>query len=407
MTERKWLYEILLEKLPPFSRLPKWYNVLFQLGVMEIVGISIATFYSLSIIDMIYGSLAIVIVIIWSALAYHTILTVRGLKKPSAPLEREVIEEYVESLFGSRGREVFFGLLFSLSIFLYLAFQGNDLATLWLGQKPNPVILFFVALLLWDISYRLGLGLWTSFSGFKRSLRLAQVSRMRSKMRYTEYSELKTLRRLDIINILFGLVSLMFFPLSSTDLIFFGGLLVYATTVISFSVVSIATINRIPGFPIEIVWLLNEGKIGYVGTSDRKMQPHLTPVIFVFDAPNIFFVISKKSKKRLNIKENNNIAFLVDIRYPNNLNNNRAVLLTGKASIYNQSGALMAFYRLLRIRRKFYQKHPEYMLRYKKEENRLPLAWRTTIFVSRLLVRVDVKKMVYWREARPISLPVR
>jgi len=43
---------------------------------------------------------------------------------------------------------------------------------------------------------------------------------------------------------------------------------------------------------------------------------------------------------------------------------------------------------------------------YKKEKQNLPLAWRTTLFVSRILVEVEMEKIVYWREARSIKLPL-
>jgi len=97
----------------------------------------------------------------------------------------------------------------------------------------------------------------------------------------------------------------------------------------------------------------------------------------------------------------------VDVRDPNNLYNNRAVLFMGKAKIYGLVDALLNFFTLLKIRSLFHKKYPEYVYKYKTEQERLPLAWRTTLFVSRMLVRIDVEQMVYWREARPIRLPLK
>jgi len=277
----------------------------------------------------------------------------------------------------------------------------------WLDGNLSPFLLVLVAILLWDIAYRLGLGLWSAIIAFKRSVNLTRVSRRRSKMRYTAYEELRTLKRLDLINLSFGAVTLLAYPLASTNLVFFAGLLIYSAGISFFSAISFITIGRIPGLPKEIIWLLNEGRFGYVGTSDKEMTPHLTPVIFVFDGKRIFFVVSKISKKLRNMRENQKIAFLVDIRDPSNLYNNRAVLFMGRAKVYGLFSAALNSFRLLKVRSMFHEKYPEYVFRYKTEEERLPLAWRTTLFVSRMLVGVEVEQMVYWREARPIRLPLK
>jgi len=226
-------------------------------------------------------------------------------------------------------------------------------------------------------------------------------------MRYTAYEELRTLKRLDLINLSFGAITLLFYPLASIDLVFFGGLLLYSAGISLFSAISFITIGRIPGFPQEIIWLLNEGRFGYVGTSDKEMTPHLTPVIFVFDAHRIFFVISKISKKLQNMRENEKISFLVDMRDPNNLYNNRAVLFMGKAKVYGLLDAILNIFRLLKVRSIFHEKYPEYVYKYKTEGKLLPLAWRTTLFISRIIVGVEVEQMIYWREARPIRLPLK
>ncbi len=402
---KKWVHEIILERFPPFSWVPRGYNVALQLCLMEVGGLSVAILFSLSYRSMIYGSLTIVTIWIWSLLAFYIASTVHRLKPPSAPEERSVINEYQKSLFSPRHRELGFAFVILAFILGYLFLEG-DLVAYWLDGNLSPILLFLVALLLWDISYRLGLGLWSAIIAFRRSVNLSRVSRRRSKMRYTAYEELQTLKRLDLINLSFGAVTLLFYPLTSIDLAFFISLLVYSAGISFFSALSYVTIGHIPGFPQEIVWLLNEGRFGYVGTSDNDMTPHLTPVIFVFDGHGIFFLVSKISKKLRNMRENPKIAFLVDIRDPNNLYNNRAVLLVGRAKVYSLLDATLNIRKLLKVRSLFYEKYPKYVYRYKTEEDSLPLAWRTTIFVSRILVGVEVEKMVYWREARPIRLPL-
>lgn len=403
----KWVNEVILEKFPPFSWVPRGYNVALQLFIMEIVGTAVAVSFSMPSRSIWYGTLAILVVTLWSFLAFHIPYTVRRLKPPSAPLERTVIRKYKKLLFSPFHYELVIAVVILLSIASYLVLFGHDLVVLWLGKNLNPILLILVAILLWDASYRLGLGLWSAIVAFRRSMDLFHVSKMRTKMRYTAYEELKTLKRLDLINLSFGLSSLLLYPLCSEDATFLMGLFIYTAVVFLLSTASLTVISRIPGFPQEVIWLLNEGSFGYIGTSDGGMKPHLTPVIFVFDGPKIFFVVSKISKKLSNMRENNKIAFLVDVRDPNNLYNNRAVMFLGRAKVYGIMNAALEIYRLLRVRGKFYKKYPKYVHRYKTEEEKLPLAWRTTLFVSRMLVRVDVEKMVYWREARPIRLPLR
>jgi len=300
LEHRKWVHEIILERVPPFSWVPRGYNVALQLFLMELIGLSVALLFSLSIRSMFYGSLAILVIWIWSLLALHIASTVHKLKPPSAPEERDIINRYQKSLFSPRHRELGFAFLILTFILLYLFFK-RDLVVHWLDGNLSPVLLILVAILLWDISYRLGLGLWSAITAFRRSVNLSKVARKRSKMRYTAYEELRTLKRLDLINLSFGAVTLLFYPLAHIDLIFFAGLLIYSAGISFFSAISYITIGRIPGFPKEIIWLLNEGRFGYVGTSDKDMTPHLTPVIFVFDGHRIFFVLSKISKKLRNM----------------------------------------------------------------------------------------------------------
>lgn len=150
--------------------------------------------------------------------------------------------------------------------------------------------------------------------------------------------------------------------------------------------------------------LLTKGYFGYVGTSGKDKMPHVTPAIFVYDGSNVFFITSKVAKKLHNIRENKKISFLVDIRDSSNLYSNVAVLIQGKAKVYGIIDALFQIPRLLKIRTLFLKKYPEYMKAYRVKRKMLPKAWRTTLFISRLLVRIDPEKFLYWHEARPIRL---
>ena len=402
----KWAHEIILENLPPFSWAPRPYNVLLQLILMEIGGTLLAVFLDLPAQSIFFGSLAIFIIFVWSFLIYHIGVTIHKMQPPSAPLEKKVVQNYQESLFNPRHYELYFGFAVFGFLIVYLVFFGQNLVSYWLGGKVSPAPLFLIGIVLWDLSYRLGVGLWSAAIAFRRSINFLFVYETRPKMRYTAYRELNILKKMDKINFAFGLVTLLLYPLFSFDLLLFTALIIYSGGILIFSGSSLVAMERIYGFPHEAVWLLEECKVAFIGTSDKNAQPHLTPVIFVFVGNSLFFITSKISKKLKNIRENDKIAFLVDFRDESNLYNNRAVLFTGRAKIYGIFDAALNLIKLVKVKRAFFKKYPEYMQHYKREEHKLPLAWRTTIFVSRIPLEVQTEKIVYWREARAINLPL-
>ena len=150
-------------------------------------------------------------------------------------------------------------------------------------------------------------------------------------------------------------------------------------------------------------WLLEEG-YGYLATSDSHGTSQVTPVIFVREGSSLFLTVSKVSRKVANIRQNERIAFLVDIRDPCDLANNRAVLIHGKARIYGILDVLINFRRALRIRARLLRKYPKYAAFYATKGTSLPRPWRATLFVSRLLVEVRISRFTYMREAKPLSL---
>jgi len=158
-----------------------------------------------------------------------------------------------------------------------------------------------------------------------------------------------------------------------------------------------------PQLPGEVVWLLEEGFFGYLGTSDRDREPHVTPMVFVFDRPNIYISTSKVAKKLRNMRANPRVTFLVDVRDPSNLQNNRAVLVHGSVKIYSILDALLHFRQLLKIKRLFSKKYPKYMRVYKTERTRIPKPWRVSFFTRRV-IKLNIEKFVYMRECRQACL---
>lgn len=159
-------------------------------------------------------------------------------------------------------------------------------------------------------------------------------------------------------------------------------------------------------YPPEVLWLLEECMYAYIGTSDLERKPHITPVIFVFDGKNLYVVTSKISKKVKNIRQNNQVSLLIDFRDPIDIMNNQAVLIKGKGKILRIHDVIFKLPTLIKIRQLFYKKYPNYIKKYAQEQEKLPLAWRTTLFVSRLLIRIQVEEFAYWRRASRVHIPL-
>ena len=74
------------------------------------------------------------------------------------------------------------------------------------------------------------------------------------------------------------------------------------------------------------------------------------------------------------------------------------------ARVYDLLDTLFRYSRLFKVRRLFEQKSPKYVKVYTKESWKLPKAWQTTPFVSRLIVEIKIKKLLYMREGFLIKL---
>jgi len=405
-TQRRWLYEELLDRTPPFSALPTKIRVPLQLALMEAVGLATAFYMSLPVKSVILGSLAIITVAIWSQIAIYIGPEIRSLRDPSSPQERRIIGEYKQILFSRERYEVLIGLVIFSLVLYYLLFTSNASLSRWLGPSLHPVSVLLVALLLWDIAYRIGLSLWASLTSLNRSTKLLRASMARFGLGYTSYRELNTLRRLDGINAAYLIGVIPILPICAED----PGLLLptafYSMLIFGASVSSWMILDKIPIYPPEVLWLLNEAMYAYVGTSSKEGQPHISPVIFVFDGKTLYFLISRVSKKYKNLRQNNRVALLIDVRDPADIVNNRAILIKGTAKIFSLIDAVLRLPRLANLRKLFGWKYPAYLKRYAEEGHKLPLAWRTTLFVSRLLVRIDMEEFAYWRRARRVYVPV-
>lgn len=401
--EMKWIYEIIVGKIPPFSLLSYQYSILLQLLFLLVLGLILGLGFHLKTISLVYGSLGILVAVLWSLLILQLGPTLRKFRAPLSKDENELLERYKGILFHKNHYEAIPGVAIFVPFMLYLFYDGSGLLKNWLGENPNILLLFFVSLLIWDICYRMGLGIWTSILALWRSLELKKLAERRTELEHTPYTELRALRKLDINNVFFGLISLLLLPLLKSDPSFVVMVFVFMTFITLTNVISAYLVSKVPWLPPDIYNLVKESSFAYVGTS-LKGVTHITPVVYVFDGQRIFFNTSKEAKKLKVMRKNNKVAFLIDKRDMSNIYENKAVLFTGKVKIYGLLDVPLRFIQMLRTLRLFIMKYPEYTRKYSTSE--LPKAWQLTPIIARILVEVKPAQIIYWRGAKQISVPV-
>jgi len=404
-TPHKWVYEEIVDRVPPFRWLPPILDVAAQLLLVETVGIIAFFYFNMPVNAAIFGSMAIIYTVVWSAGCLYIIPWLRRLRNPTHETEYEVLAKYRERLF-DRKYEIGGSVLTFVGMTAYL-FIDEDLLRLFLGDGyGNPILTVLILVLTWDISYRIWLSVLTTLFAASRSISLRRAARNRRGLEYTAYSEVRTLEELDVINLYWGVSAVLLIPIAAESPLLLLGILGYFVAVTGLSGLSLMAMETIPWFPPDVESVLYFEKFAYVSACDND-EPHTTPVIFVYDGKYLYFAISVKSAKYRLIKKNRNIAVLVDMRDNRKVMNNRTLLMRGKGLILGETtpmGVVRIFLNglwMIRLWRLFSQKYPKYTKYYREQEQNLPLAWQSKPFISRVFVRMEPESITYWREARP------
>lgn len=396
----KWVYELIVEKIPPFSLLKGRHVTTFQLLLMLFVGIGISLYYKLPLRSLIMGGLTILVVVIWSRLTLIIAPTIRAFRPSLSEEENGIIEWYRDLLFNPRRPELFAGLAIFIPLLTYL-YLNPYLIRYYLGD--NPVVIAFAIVLAWDVAYRAGIGIWVYSLCLLRSFRLFNASKRRKGLEHTLLNDLKAMERMDRRGVAYGLTALLLFPVLSPDKHLTVFVIIYSLSLITFSILSISLIRQVPWLPPDITELLERAKFAYVGHEGEDF-PHITPVVQVFDGRNVYFVTSKASKKFKLLKKNNRIAVLIDERDPKDFFGNKAVLIVGRARYYDLHNFIPNILKLTKVRNLFMEKYNQYISRYGERKEELPEAWRLTPILRRIPVEVEPEWVIYWRGARRIRI---
>ncbi len=401
--EMKWIYEIIVGSIPPFSLLPYRYSILLQLLLLLVIGLILGYIFSLESVSLLYGSIGILVAVSWSLLILQLGPTLRKFRAPLSKDENQLLERYRGILFHRNHYEAVPGVAIFITFMVYLFNFGSGLIGYWLGKDPDIILLLFVSLLIWDICYRMGLGIWTSILALWRSIKLKKLAEKRSELEHTPYTELNYLRKLDINNVFFGMISLLLIPIIQHDGFLVTVILVFFVFITLTSMASAYIVSKVPWLPPDIYNLVKESSFAYIGNAFNG-ETHVTPVVYIFDGQRIFFNTSKESKKLKMLRKNRKVAFLIDTRDMSSIFQNKAVLFTGEAKIYGLWDVLLHFIQMLGARSLFLEKYPEYTKKYATSE--LPKAWQLTPIIARILVEIKPVRIIYWRGAKQISVPV-
>jgi hypothetical protein len=408
--QRKWIYEEIVDRIPPFRWLPPVLDVIAQLLLVETVGVLAFIYFQMPLEAAMYGSLAIVYTVVWSAGCLYVIPWLRRLRDPTNKLERNILKEYKSRLLLSRKFELIGGVVCFGAVIIYLFIIDTTYLQFFLGAGyGNPLLAILILVLAWDIAYRIGLSMVTALFTAWRSISLSSAARKRMGLAYTAYSEVRTLKYLDLINLYWGLSAILLLPLAYGSVLLLLGLAGFLIGMVGLATLSLMAMETVPWFPPDVESILRHERFAYV-TVCTNNQPLVTPVIFVYDGKYLYFAISVASAKYRVLRKNKKIAVLVDMRDRDNPMKNRAVLLRGKGTILGEislKGVFKLFLYglwLLRVRYRFARKYPKYMKYYDERADELPPAWQNKPFLSRLIVRVEPEKITYWREARPTTL---
>jgi len=130
--------------------------------------------------------------------------------------------------------------------------------------------------------------------------------------------------------------------------------------------------------------VIGKARVARLATVGDKSQPHLVPVVFVFDSESFFVPLDEKSKRvrpeklrRVkNIQKNPNVALLID-EYSDDWRKLFFVMVLGKARIIGkEQGDLLA-----KVHKLLFAKYAQY----KK------------VGIGNSCIMIDPQKVIFWR----------
>jgi nitroimidazol reductase NimA-like FMN-containing flavoprotein (pyridoxamine 5'-phosphate oxidase superfamily) len=404
MKRQLWFYEKLYGRLPFLSTAEPTEATILILLLLEMIALGFVALIDVPMTAILLGTLMIFMLALWTEVASYIAPNIRAVGLPRNKEERRIMKRYKELLFSEENVELIMAIVIFTGLIFYYIHTNWHYFVFWIG-KPAFVLFIFGLFISWEVCYRVALSLWTSFLAAGRSLSLLMISR-RTKVpstRYFPYKDLQRLERLDRLNLSFALIAVPLYLVTLSDPFLNKVVVAYILSLLLLYTVSAVSLKFLKTLPKNIDGLLSRADIGLLGLYDpNRKTPHLTPVAFTHDPFNIYIVTSVVSEKIKIIKNNPRACFLADLKDEKGLLRQEAVLIKGDAKVLDFLESVRIGFKMLRVRRMFRDKYPHYVEMYRREEDRVPLAWQLKPFVSRLVLSVSIDSLTYWDKARKI-----
>ena len=101
------------------------------------------------------------------------------------------------------------------------------------------------------------------------------------------------------------------------------------------------------------VAFLKSRDLGRLATASKDGEPHVVPVIYALDKDAPVIAIDYGTKKLKNLKENKQVAFLVDDYNPNG-----GILISGTAQLFERGREYKTLLKILFAKFEYYRNNP-------------------------------------------------
>lgn len=392
-----WSIEEIFRNLWPFNKLRPPLNIITCGLIVTFVASGAGIFYKVPLETIIAGILAAQGIIFWSFQVTNYADSLRNTQlevlNSGGREYAKLLEKYMRTTFSDI--HILIGVAIFTGTIAHL-FNNTYVLDEVLGEI-NPVLMIFVLILTLGVCYGYGLTVWASLAAVQRSRTIRSLYLKDSIDFYPNFSQFK---HFDLQSLSFVVSSWFLIPAARADPALLHGLFAYNLTMLGTALTSLLISTSIPRLPSKIRKLLHAGWLIYITVADpRTKQPHVTPVIFVYDEFHVYFYTSLKAYKYTLIKRNKRIAFLIfephfepHIGDPEKLG---MLILEGSVEILGFLKTLLLLPLYIRAFLLIRRKYQAYWRIYRKKAKYLPRAWQVKPFLDRVLLRVRPRKLTW------------
>jgi hypothetical protein len=406
----KFLQEQVFEGVWPFNKFQSPTSVFLLTLIYFIWGLSLYIYYDIPPFFFITGISGAFGIFLWTIGIFRYADRLRDVEiEEINVVNKKFLIGFLENLF--HPSSIVLGVIMFCLVSTYYfssVYFGFESLLITLQKELNtvslpPLLLCFVFLMTFDLSYRLGLSTYVILMQIRRNLRLAHYLEDPHLKTYFSPRDLKNLEKTDVIHILAISGSILLLPIVLFDIFLFTALIFFIIIILVLTVINIfhLRILYLQSIPQKILDLLSSAKIAKIGTLSHGRSPHITPTLFVYDGRSIFVATSSQSRKIENLSHFKEIAIFIDHTNKNDLTKSIGVLITGQPRVYGYNILTKIFYimffgfRLLRIVLLFQKKYPAFLSRYFKRARRLPKAWQL-LPTRRTFIEILPERFLLW-----------